>query len=685
MRTWLVLCALTTLVAAGVSAGGDPFPVAPAGAEEVADQDEIVRQIGPKKGVVVVTDPDSVEVRAASSGRPGIALSAIQFEYDSARFTPLARTQLGELGKALLQPAMLPFRFSLQGHTDSIGGAAYNRDLSVRRAQAVKRHLVEQMGIASDRLIAVGFGESYPVAGMPADHERNRRVEIVNRGRVPAGHAVAADGGDRSPVRRALLVGIGAYQNFSRLPGAPNDARAMAAFLTDHGGFATGDIRLLTDAEATRHNLLSTAREWLVDGTGAGDEVLLFFSGHGFQQWDEDQDEADGKDETLVPVDAYLDSTGQVQGMITDDEIGALLDDLDGRQVRVVIDACHSGTSTKGVTGIDDSWQYVKTLRLADGSPVRLAAVPETAGAAERVVHKGDLAGVTGVESVMRSDDPDVVVWTAVRADQQALLDREASGDTAGSVYTRRLLWGARDGKADANQDGTITITELQNYVEVQSEAYCERYPGDCKKGLTPQLEAMPSRSSDLAFGLARSALSRVAAFAKDVLVQAVEPPPPGAALPVRLRVEPGSRLEPGTEIDILVDSDREGYLTVLDIDADGKMVQLFPNETSLRAGVPARIGAGASVSLPGEHAGFRFRTVPPFGRGLLVAVVSDRADRIGLLTGRHKDLTVVPAPEAYVVEAVEALRADTGEADAAASWSIGTLDYEIVSPDPGT
>ena len=264
-------------------------------------------------------------------------------------------------------------------------------------------------------------------------------------------------------------------------------------------------------------------------------------------------------------------------------------------------------------------------------------------------------------------------------------MDRDATGGTAGSVYTRRLLWGARDGKADADQDGTVTVTELQRYVQAQSGAYCEQYPRDCRKGLTPQLEAMPSRSGDLAFGLARSVLSRTAAFAKDILVQAVEPPPPGAAPPVRLRVEPGPRLAPGTEIDIVVDSDREGYLTVLDIDADGKLVQLFPNEASLRAGVPAKIGPGGSVSLPGAQAGFRFRTVPPFGRGLLVAVVSDRAGRIELLTGRHKDLAVVPSPEAYVVEAVEALRANTGETDAAASWSVGTLDYEIVVPDPGT
>ena len=671
LAAFVVICA---------SAGGDPFPVSPAGAQDVADEDEIVKQIGPRKGVVVVVDPEQREAVAAPTGRQEMELSAIQFEYDSARFTPLARKQLDELGKALQRPAMLPFRFSLQGHTDSSGDTAYNRDLSLRRAHAVMRHLVDNSGVTSDRLIAVGFGEDYPVAGIPSDDARNRRVEVVNRGRVPAGAPTAATGSDREPVRRALLVGIGAYQNFSRLPGAPNDARAMAAFLTEQGGFAASDIRLLTDSEATRRSILSTAREWLIDGTGAGDEALLFFSGHGFQQWDEDRDEADGKDETLVPVDAYVDGEGRVQGMITDDEIGVLLDELEGRRVRVVIDACHAGTSTKGV-GIDDSWQYAKTLRLPDGSPVRLVADPEGSDQAGPVVHKGDLAGVTGVESVMRSGDPNVVVWTAVRADQSALLDREASGDSAGSVYTRRLLWGARDGKADANGDGTVTIAELQGYVQAESEAYCRRYPRDCKRGLTPQLEAMPSRSSDLAFGLTRSVLTRMAAFAKDILVREVVQPSPGEMPPVRLRIEPGPKLEPGTEISIVVDSDREGYLTVLDIDADGKLVQLFPNEESLRAGVRAKIRAGQSVRLPGEKAGFQFRAVPPLGRGLLIAVVSDTADRIESLTGRHKDLAVVPSPEAYVVEAAEALREDGGGERSTSSWSVGTLDYEIVSP----
>ena len=683
---WLVavLASVWTLVAVGL-----PI-VPPAGAQDIIGQDEIVDRIGPRqprtRGIAVVPEvgPAPAATGAPAPEQRAMALPAIQFEFDSDRLTALARQQVEELGQALLQPALRSFVFSVQGHTDSAGSAAYNRSLSVRRARAVKRHLVDKMGVPDRRLIDVGFGEDYPIVGLPSDDQRNRRVEIVNRGPAARPLATGEAAAARVPERRALLIGIGEYRNFSRLPGAPNDAHAMADFLIAHGGFADGDIRLLTDLDATRTNILAAARDWLVSGTAAGDEVVLFFSGHGFQQWDQDQDEADGKDETLVPVDAYLDDEGVVKGMITDDEIGLLLDDLAGRRVQVVIDACHSGTSTRGV-GIDEGWRHAKTLRLPDGAPVRLTldtgADPEsqTAVSPAASMEKGDLAGVAGIESVTRAEDPGLVVWTAVRADQSALLDRDASGETAGSVYTRRLLWGARDGKADANHDGTVTMRELHRYVQEESEAYCLRYPRDCRRGLTPQLEAMPSRTAGQAFGFGVLELSETAAFAKDILVHAAGEGASSDISSVQLRIDPGPRLELGAEIDIVVDSGRAGHLTVLDIDAAGKLVQVFPNDESLRVGVSSWIQAREIVRLPGAQAGFRFQAVPPAGRGLLIAVVADEGVGVDRLTSRHKDLAVVPSPRAYVIEALEALRADGTAADDEPGWSIGTLEYEIL------
>lgn len=67
----------------------------------------------------------------------------------------------------------------VEGHTDSIGTDAYNQGLSERRANAVREVLVNQYGVAGERVNAVGYGESRPVADNATAEGRaiNRRVE----------------------------------------------------------------------------------------------------------------------------------------------------------------------------------------------------------------------------------------------------------------------------------------------------------------------------------------------------------------------------------------------------------------------------------------------------------------------------------------------------------------------------
>ena len=71
-------------------------------------------------------------------------------------------------------------KVEVAGHTDSVGTEAYNMGLSLRRAEAVRRYLVGK-GIAADRLIVRGYGESRPVADNATAEGRfqNRRVELV--------------------------------------------------------------------------------------------------------------------------------------------------------------------------------------------------------------------------------------------------------------------------------------------------------------------------------------------------------------------------------------------------------------------------------------------------------------------------------------------------------------------------
>jgi len=67
----------------------------------------------------------------------------------------------------------------VEGHTDSIGTDAYNQGLSERRANAVRDVLVNQYGVAAERVNAVGYGETRPVAdnSTPEGRAINRRVE----------------------------------------------------------------------------------------------------------------------------------------------------------------------------------------------------------------------------------------------------------------------------------------------------------------------------------------------------------------------------------------------------------------------------------------------------------------------------------------------------------------------------
>lgn len=66
----------------------------------------------------------------------------------------------------------------IEGHTDNTGNAAYNHDLSKRRAEAVKDELINKYGIDASRLTAVGYGPDRPIADnkTPAGRQQNRRV-----------------------------------------------------------------------------------------------------------------------------------------------------------------------------------------------------------------------------------------------------------------------------------------------------------------------------------------------------------------------------------------------------------------------------------------------------------------------------------------------------------------------------
>lgn len=125
--------------------------------------------------------------RIAAEAKAGKLPSAdieVFFDYDRAEITPAAQRTLAPLGQALSDPKLAANRFLLIGHTDAMGGEAYNQSLSERRAGAVKDYLVRTFGIAPERLVSYGRGKSLLKNESDPMAAENRRVQVVNNGVV---------------------------------------------------------------------------------------------------------------------------------------------------------------------------------------------------------------------------------------------------------------------------------------------------------------------------------------------------------------------------------------------------------------------------------------------------------------------------------------------------------------------
>ncbi|MEO1914350.1 MAG: OmpA family protein, partial [Myxococcales bacterium] len=121
-------------------------------------------------------------IRVRASARPRVRLP-VDFEFNSAELKPEAKALLEKVGRALTAPDLETFRFSIEGHTDSIGGEDFNTNLSKRRAEVVQDYLTNT-GVDQMRLESIGLGEASPVDTNVTDEGRqhNRRVEIINLG-----------------------------------------------------------------------------------------------------------------------------------------------------------------------------------------------------------------------------------------------------------------------------------------------------------------------------------------------------------------------------------------------------------------------------------------------------------------------------------------------------------------------
>lgn len=145
--------------------------------------------------------------------------------------------------------------------------------------------------------------------------------------------------------KKALLVGINSYKK-APLRGCVNDANAMRTILKELFGFHSSNIKVLFDHAATSSAIRKGIAQ-LVSSASNGDTVVFFFAGHGAQIGIGAPDEADEKDETIVPVDMSY------KNLISDNYIYENLvrpfEDKNA-SLTAIFDCCHSGTILRDVT-----------------------------------------------------------------------------------------------------------------------------------------------------------------------------------------------------------------------------------------------------------------------------------------------------------------------------------------------
>jgi hypothetical protein len=221
----------------------------------------------------------------------------------------------------------------------------------------------------------------------------------------------------------AVVIGINDYPKIRRLKYAVNDAKIVHDHLVNHSNIPIENVTLLLDQDATLTKIRSALGTHLKKKAGKDDMVIIFFAGHGATEKDVMSPDGDGLEKYLLPYNA--DPNDLYATALPMGEISKIFDRIRSERLVFIADSCYSGASggrTIGITGVRANISDTFFDRLASGKG--------------RVI-----ISASGGNEVSAEDDK---------------LEH--------GVFTYYLVEGWR-GKADADQDGVITVDEVYRYV----------------------------------------------------------------------------------------------------------------------------------------------------------------------------------------------------------------------------
>lgn len=389
---------------------------------------------------------------------------------------------------------------------------------------------------------------------------------------------------------RALIVGINKYQNLDaryQLEGCANDATAYQEMLQSKFGLNPNDITFLLDEAGSRDRIVTELNR-IKSNLSATDSAVFIYCGHGVQVPDNQaNEEQDGLDEALVPSDAV---PKKASSLILDDELTQIFEAAGGPQWTVILDACHSATATRNLV-FNPSGAKVRSLPTSLFFDSQTKSVQENAPPSVSDSH-GMIDGpnTTGTRSVASRK---TCVFAACQDEGIAGEDPE----TRHGYFTQHMLELLNTGKIQPQQS---TYAEVASFAETVF-----RFPKDGSIVEQKSSAEIPDRMKNLVF--ISGADDKISPTSPD-------------GLSVRLSTG-GSNLYVGDLLQLTVVSDRDGYLTVINIDADGNRNCLYPNDKhpdhAIRANQP--------LEIPGSAGEFKLRIVDKDARGRPLRLGAER------------------------------------------------------------
>ena len=373
---------------------------------------------------------------------------------------------------------------------------------------------------------------------------------------------------------RALLIGVGRYAQFDeKLHGVSLDIQMMTEF-AQLLGFKNRAIKILEHKYASTENVYSAVENWLINGAGPEDRVLFYFSGHGSQIPDENDDEKDQFDEVLLLYDVALKEQRRqptLTGVLVDDDFSNMLARMQSRNVLVILDACHSGSATRSLR------LNPRSISVNDAQVKFFSYSPYTEGAAAQ-------GGFDVLESETALESSDHYVAIAACRD-----DEKTIATAQGSIFTLGLRQAVRSA---AMAGINITPEELQRQTttfireEIQSEAIAFHPQLAGSKNLRKRPLGLVPIAADSGFVHQEM----------DTLVYKSN-----QTLWLKLNK---TCFETGDALKLSVWVPEAGYLNIISINANDQATVLFPNQYHISSAVNR-----GKLIIPGDHMRFEIIT----------------------------------------------------------------------------